>query len=108
MLAKKSKPIDDKETPETKMIRQTLEAARQSDLILLMFDARVGLTADFADIVRWLRTIRNDTPSDDEEWERRVVVLANKLEGDSWANCYDDENSMVLEHLAEVSSCGLW
>ncbi len=86
------------------MIRQTLEAAKQSDLILLMFDARVGLTADFDDIVRWLRTIRNNS-LDDNQWQRQVVILANKLEGDKWANYYNDD-SMILDHLSDISRLG--
>lgn len=98
----------EEENLETKMIRQTLEAARQSDLILLMFDAKVGLTADFTDIVRWLRSIKNKSPNEnrpENKWNREVVILANKLEGDAWANYYSNE-SMVLDHLSEVSTLG--
>ncbi len=86
------------------MIQQTLEAAKQSDLIFLMFDARLGLTADFADIVKWLRKIEND-PIKSSLMKREVIILANKLEGDAWANYYSDE-SMVYDHLAEVSRLG--
>lgn len=104
LLSKKSNINNHKDPLEMKMIQQTLEAAKQSDLILLMFDAKVGLTADFADIVRWLRKIRNNS-STDNEWNREVVILANKLEGDAWANYYSDD-SMVLDHLSEVSRVG--
>jgi len=97
---------------ETKMIQQTLEAAKQSDLILLMFDAKVGITADFADIVNWLRKIKspsnNNKNSDDHnnQWQRQVVILANKLEGDGWAGNYYSSDSHVMDHLSEVSRLG--
>ena len=37
---------------EGRMIRQTIEAARKSDLVLLMLDARMGMTSDLAKTVR--------------------------------------------------------
>ena len=101
---------------EGAMIRQTMEAARSSDLVLLMFDARLGVTSDLAETVRWLRKISHDAPtSADANSEaddssdasspapREVVVLANKLEGDRWA-CMED--SVVLDSLAEISRVG--
>ena len=96
---------------ETKMIQQTLEAARQSDVILLMFDARVGLTADFDDIIRWLRKIKDSPIDNNKEWKRQVVILANKLEGDNWVNHYymddyTDHDAMVLDHINDVSRLG--
>ena len=101
---------------EGAMIRQTMEAARGSDLVLLMFDARLGVTSDLAETVRWLRKISHDAPTSaiaDGEADassdasspapREVVVLANKLEGDRWA-CTED--SVVLDSLAEISRVG--
>ena len=37
---------------EGRMIRQTMEAARKSNLVLLMLDARLGMTSDLAETVR--------------------------------------------------------
>lgn len=87
------------------MIRQTMEAARRSDLVLLLFDARVGVTSDLAETIRWLRKISHSTKyaPDGENQQRDIVILANKLEGDRWASM---ENSIVLDNLAEISRCG--
>jgi len=81
------------------MIRQTMEAAKQSDLVLLMFDARLGVTSDLAETVRWLRKLSN---AGDQQQHREIVILANKLEGDRWASM----DSNVLDNLAEVSRAG--
>ena len=101
------------------MIHQTMEAARRSDLVLLMFDARLGVTSDLTEIVRWLRKISHSPSSsassrksdhDDEKKlikanqnHREIVILANKLEGDRWASLHD---SVVLDNLAEISRAG--
>lgn len=110
------------------MIRQTMEAARGSDLVLLMFDARVGVTSDLAETIRWLRKIsfhKPPKPADDASSEndadvgdgdggggddvpeakphREIAILANKLEGDRWASM--DRNN-VLDNLNEVSRVG--
>ena len=79
---------------ERSMMEQTLEAAKQSDLILLMWDAKLGPTQDLKVTVRWLRKLGKDSI---------VRILANKLEGDAWA--YDD--SPVMEHIREVERLGL-
>ena len=81
------------------MIRQTMEAAKQSDLVLLMFDARLGVTSDLAETVRWLRKLRH---SKDQQQNSEIVILANKLEGDRWASM----DSNVLDNLTEVSRVG--
>lgn len=83
------------------MLEQTMEAVRASDLVLLMFDARVGVTSDVTEIARWLRKIKHENDNN----HRKIVVLANKLEGDRWAVHYDDD-SPILEHLAEASRAG--
>jgi len=99
---------------EGAMIRQTMEAARGSDLVLLMFDARLGVTSDLAETVRWLRKIshapnpadsKNHTDGSDASSSnhREVVILANKLEGDRWASMDD---STVLDTLSEISRAG--
>ncbi|KAL7529798.1 hypothetical protein ACHAXR_003164 [Thalassiosira sp. AJA248-18] len=91
------------------MIRQTMEAARSSDLVLLMFDARLGVTSDLAETIRWLRKISNaPNPADsesngDENHHREIVVIANKLEGDRWASMGEN---YVLDNLNEVSRAG--
>ena len=82
------------------MIRQTMEAAKKSDLVLLMFDARLGVTSDLAETVRWLRKLSHT--GDQKQHRREIVILANKLEGDRWASM----DSNVLDNLAEVSRAG--
>jgi GTPase len=78
---------------ERAMMEQTLEAAKKSDLVLLMWDAKLGPTQDLRVTVRWLRKLGKDS---------NVRILANKLEGDAWA--YDD--SPVMEHIREVERLG--
>ena len=84
--------IDSTDPLEKEMLLQTLEAARTADLILLMLDARVGVTTDLMETARWLRKVK----------QGEVVVLANKLEGDSWSY----EGSPVLENLEEAARVG--
>jgi GTP-binding protein len=79
---------------ERAMMEQTLQAARQSDLVLLMWDAKVGITQDLAATARWLRKLGKDS---------NVAILANKLEGDAWAY----EGSPVMENIEEVKRLGL-
>lgn len=81
-----------------KMMEQTLEAVKSADLILLMFDARVGPSMDFKEIARWIRR----SSGDDASTLREVLVLANKLEGDRWVH----EGSAVMDHLSEVERVG--
>eukprot|EP00536_Pseudo-nitzschia_multiseries_P018123 jgi/Psemu1/264706/estExt_Genewise1Plus.C_21740005 len=85
----------EKHAMERAMMEQTIEAARQSDLVLLMWDARVGVTQDLMITARWLRKLGKLS---------NVVVVANKLEGDSWAH---NAGSPVLEHLHDVLRLGL-
>lgn len=110
-----------KDSLDGAMIRQTMEAARRSDLVLLMFDARLGVTSDLTETVRWLRKISH-TPNTDkdkqivadtgenptntnhpQQKQREIVILANKLEGDRWASMDDN---IVLDNLAEISRAG--
>ena len=86
------KRIDTTDPLEKSMLEQTLEAARQADLILLMVDARVGVTTDLVETARWLRKVK----------QGEVVVLANKLEGDGWSY----EGSPVLENIEEAARVG--
>ena len=69
-----------KDSLDGAIIRQRIEAARRSDLALLLFDARVGgVTSDLAETLRWLRKIshsRNDS-ADGEKQHRDIVILAN-------------------------------
>lgn len=105
-----------KDPMEVDMMRQTLEAAKNADLIFLMFDAKVGITTDLAETCRWLRKVGAHGLDDDDNggvyheienkgWKKRVVILANKLEGDAWSNYYNEE-SAVIEHLSDVSRMG--
>ena len=86
------KRIDTPSPMERAMMQQTLEAARSADLILLMLDARVGVTTDLMETARWLRKVK----------EGEVVILANKLEGDNWSY----EGSPVLDNLNEAARVG--
>lgn len=79
---------------ERAMMEQTLEAAKQSDLVLLLWDAKLGVTHDLAETARWLRKLGK---------QNEVAILANKLEGDAWA--YD--GSSVMAHLNDVTRLGL-
>jgi GTPase len=100
-----------KDPMEVDMMKQTLEAAKKSDLIFLLFDARVGMTTDLEETCNWLRKIdaigidSDDEPENLSCWKKRVVILANKLEGDYWTNYFDD-NSPIMSYLAEVSRIG--
>jgi len=85
---------------EKDMMQQTLLAARGADLILLMFDAKVGITSDLLETTRWLRKISGDGKK--RVMPREIVILANKLEGDHW-NYF---GSMVMDHLDDVSRVG--
>lgn len=86
------KRIDTPSVLEKQMMQQSLEAARSADLILLMLDARIGVTMDLEETARWLRKVKTG----------QVVILANKLEGDSWSY----EGSPVLENLQEAARVG--
>mmetsp|Transcript_34489 Transcript_34489/g.79723 ORF Transcript_34489/g.79723 Transcript_34489/m.79723 type:complete len:464 (+) Transcript_34489:899-2290(+) len=79
---------------QTAMAAQTAAAASSADLVLLMFDGRVGLTADFLEACRLLRRTMREGSS--------VRLLANKLEGDAWSR----EESPVLDFLEEASRAG--
>ena len=93
-----------KDSLDGAMIRQTMEAARKSDLVLLLFDARVGVTSDLSETIKWLRKISHSPKAIKEgAAKREILVLANKLEGDRWASMDDDT---VIDHLTEVSRCG--
>lgn len=87
------------------MMGQTLEAARQADLVFLMFDARVGVTADLLETARWLRKIsqrEQDPAAQTALPDRQIFLLANKLEGDFW----NFDGSIVLDHLTEATRLG--
>lgn len=108
---------------ESAMMRQTMEAARTSDLVLLMFDARLGVSSDLLETIKWLRKISHAPSSasaDDSEGEngddassvqtmhhhREIAILANKLEGDRWAHSMDSRSG-VLDNISEVARAGL-
>ena len=105
-----------KDPVEVDMMLQTLEAAKNADLIFLMFDAKVGITTDLEETCRWLRKVGGHAWHQDDQdnanapegldpLKKRVVILGNKLEGDAWANYYDID-STVMDHLAEIERQG--
>ena len=85
---------------ETDMMQQTRDAAKDADLILLMFDAKVGITTDLMETTKWLRKISGDRLK--RLMPREIVILANKLEGDRW----NYNGSMEMDHLDDVSRVG--
>jgi GTPase len=99
-LHRRKKNVRQQEEKELEhaMMEQTLQAAQESDLVLLVWDAKLGVTQDLIETARWLRKLgsrMNKGPA--------VAVLANKLEGDAWAH---NNESPVLEHLQEVLRLG--
>jgi len=91
------------------MTLQTLQASKESDLILLMFDAKIGVTPDLIEIIRWLR--KNNLKKLCSNGNGNVILLANKLEGNKWAvndlaNGEKDGKIPVLEHLLEANILG--
>lgn len=104
-LAKAYLDSKGEKTLDRRMIEQTLEAAKSADLVLLMYDARVGVTSDLAETARWLRKVEKDA-KERRTWTdepQRVMLLANKLEGDRWQH---DDDSPVMDHLAEATRVG--
>ena len=104
-LAKAHLNSKGEKTLDRRMIEQTLEAAKSADLVLLMFDARVGVTSDLAETARWLRKVEKDVKQR-RKWtdeSQHIMLLANKLEGDRWQN---DEDSPVLDYLSEATRVG--
>ena len=110
---------------EHKMLQQTMEAARAADVVFLMFDAKVGPTVDLIETARALRKISgkrvaptskkddgikedSDGPNSSTQSGRnttrtkRIVLLANKLEGDRWLH----DDSLVSDFLHEASRLG--
>lgn len=97
---------------EYHMIRQSISATQTADLILLMFDGRSGMTSDFVTTARWLQKHASSSKA-------KVLILANKLEGDKWAlpSSVDDyvgdsdstniDNSwIIMEHIEDASRMG--
>mmetsp|Transcript_19246 Transcript_19246/g.29010 ORF Transcript_19246/g.29010 Transcript_19246/m.29010 type:complete len:608 (-) Transcript_19246:112-1935(-) len=80
---------------DKQILRQTWEAARKADLIFLLMDARIGvMSADWMDTAQWLR--RNASKG------QKVMLVANKLEGDSW----NYKGSPILDTILEASRLG--
>lgn len=67
------------ESVEHDMMLQSLEAAKQADLILLMFDARRGVTSDLLEIAKWLRKLSCEN-SKSLELKRSGCVTLNLSE----------------------------
>lgn len=68
-----------------------MEAVQESDVAFLMFDARVGVILELAEIARWIRTY----------CKYKVFLLANKLEGNQW-----NEKSTIGDNLADIAKLG--
>mmetsp|Transcript_6062 Transcript_6062/g.6933 ORF Transcript_6062/g.6933 Transcript_6062/m.6933 type:complete len:648 (-) Transcript_6062:66-2009(-) len=94
-LSSSNRSKSEKNALERGMMEQTLEAAKKSDLVMLLWDARVGMSQDLLITARWLRKLGKLS---------NVALIANKLEGDSWAH---DEDSFVMENLRDVLRLGL-
>ena len=77
------------------MARQTLAAAAAADVILLLFDARSilegGSNVEIVEMGRWLRK------NLDKNANARVVLCANKLEGDRFTMADDDSKASFEE-----------
>ena len=78
------------------MAEQTLTAVDVADVVLFVFDGRAlvkgGSPYEVVDMARWLRKHRGSleraAPSS------KVVMCANKLEGDAWANMGGDDDAL--------------
>lgn len=116
------------------MVQQALRAAQEAHLLLFMFDAKIGVTADFYETCKWIRRyatrpINNNnnnltiaphskdeksTSPDEHDQQlknanhkslrepQRVMLLANKLEGDGW----DYDGSPVNDNLNDAARAG--
>ena len=88
---------------EQQMMQQTIQTIQNVDLILLLLDARVGVTTEVQEIARLLRKKTSK--------HTKVVVVANKCEGTDWLYQNDNDNngnaSLIAEHLQEVARVGL-
>mmetsp|Transcript_8285 Transcript_8285/g.18734 ORF Transcript_8285/g.18734 Transcript_8285/m.18734 type:complete len:721 (-) Transcript_8285:33-2195(-) len=110
------------------MLQQALHAAREAHLILFMFDARVGLSADFHETCRWLRRYaspkkqrkgKGNTKDDDDGLDggdatekailkklnpnkiQRIQLLANKMEGQ-----LHEYGDAIQDNLSEATTVG--
>ena len=129
---KSDKPVTILKSPNPReilkpMMQQALLAAQEAHLVFLMFDARVGLTADFHETARWLR--KHATSNKMKQLlnkkdmhkpvilkkRARVVILANKLEGkagefllqDDWEYDMKDEyRSPIQDNMVEAMRTG--
>jgi GTP-binding protein len=86
------------------MVRQTLAAAEAADVVLLMFDARTilkgGSNVEIIEMGRWLR--KNINSKSFFGLKRRVVLVANKLEGEMFQMA-DPDNVAAFD---ETSTLG--
>ena len=93
---------------------QTLRAARDADLVLLMFDGRAGVLAQIVDLTKWLRRNgelnhsnmgsnkqKHKQKQKQKHNQKQILLVANKLEGDGWSG-----NEHTLDLLEEVGRLG--
>jgi GTP-binding protein len=76
---------------EGAMIRQTMEAARMSDLVLLMFDARLGVSSDLLETIRWLRKIGHSPSHSHTSYPSESVVVSDDDDADNVDDDDDDD-----------------
>lgn len=76
--------LDDRGSVSTQMQAQVSAAISESDVILFLLDAQVGVTALDIHFAQWIRkTIQQseDSRHASEEKKKQVIVVANKSEG---------------------------
>ncbi len=102
--------LDDRGSVSKNIQDQVETSVRDTDVILLMLDARAGITALDNNFAKWLRTKagqydklsmsggQEETITEPER-KRKVIVLANKSEG-------AHQSDMVLDSVADASRLG--
>lgn len=84
------------------MMEQAARAAQEASAILFVFDGRIGMTPDDMETCRWLRRhVFQNKPNEKGLRAQRVILLANKLEGDLLMN-----NEQYEEFLDEAAEAG--
>ena len=77
-----------KTSMEVVMIWHIMEAARGADLVLLMFDVRLGVTSDLAKTIKWLRKMEKSW------WNDLLVALATFIA--LYSVCHDFAVDMII------------
>lgn len=86
----------------SRMMDQTIEAARVSDIVILLFDGQQQtITSDLLETSKWLRKVLNEGIGNNT-YKKRVILCANKLEGQHYIN-YDDDD-YDENHIHDISN----